>query len=96
MYIATWLKSKDSYRYSGYGHNGTQLQELKIQLPLSTTAFKQLIAAEKVGLANNFTSAFISHAGSVVVFHSEVLKEIQDDCPIILCYSSHSGTGITL
>jgi len=82
-----------SYRYSGYFHNGTQIQELKVELPLSTIPFKELIATEKAGLANNFISAFIAHAGSVIVFHSEALKEIQDDCPIILCYSKHSGTG---
>jgi len=66
---------------------------LKVELPLTTTPFKKLIAAEKAGLANNFISAFVAHAGSIVVFHSEALKEIQDDRPIILCYSKHSGTG---
>ena len=81
-------------RYSGYCHNGTQLQELKVELPLCTNSLVQLIAAEKEGLADNFISSFIVHAGSLVVFHSEVLKEIQDDCSIILCYSKHSGTGI--
>ena len=85
-----------SYRYYGYTHNGVQLQALTIELPLATTPFKELIAAEKVGLANNFVSAFISHAGSIVLFHSEELKEIQDDCPIILCYSNYSGTGIVI
>jgi len=81
------------YRYPGYSHNGKQLQELKISLPLSIISFVELLSAEKTGLANNFVSAFIAHAASAVVFHSEAIKELQDDCPIILCFSKYSGTG---
>ena len=95
MYLHNYVKSYGLCRYSGYCQNGAQLQELKIELPLSSTSFKDLLTAEKVGLANNFISAFIAHAGSVVVFHSDTIKEIQDDCPIILCYSKYSGTGTT-
>jgi len=69
---------------------------MKINLPLSTDSFVDLLLAEKTGLQNNFISAFIAHAASAVVFHSEALKDLQDDCPVILCYSKHSGTGICI
>lgn len=47
-------------------------------------------------LKNNFLSFFSALAASVVVFHYEGILEIQDECPMVLCYSEESGTGIAI
>jgi len=39
-------------------------------------------------------SSFIALAGGIVAFHFETIHGQQDECPIILCYSKASGTGI--
>ena len=68
---------------------------LDIILPLSTEPLTDLLAITKKCLDNNFVSSFLAIIGCVIAFHYEAIMNIQDECPLILCYSRESGTGIT-
>ena len=67
---------------------------MKIELPLNNDCLREALAVQKEALSNNFISSFIALAGSVVLFHFEAIKEIQDECPLVLCYSKECGTGM--
>lgn len=78
------------YRYSEL----IELPAPKIELPLEVNPLIELIRLQKDCLKNNFMSSFIALAGGIVAFHFETIQDQQDECPIILCYSKASGTGI--
>lgn len=64
-----------------------------IHLPLGLEPLQQLISTAKDLLSNNFNSCFATIAGSVLLFHYQVIMEEQDECPLVLCYSRGNGTG---
>ena len=66
---------------------------LPISLPPSSEPLILLLKMAKKCLGNNFMSSFMTTAGCVMAFHYTSLLEIQDECPLILCYSKTSGTG---
>lgn len=55
--------------------------------------FEDLLAMSKRCLDNNFISSVLTLAGGIIVFHYESIIDLQDECPLILCYSRKSGTG---
>lgn len=64
-----------------------------IHLPLSPHGLENMLLTAKRLLTNNFYSCFATIAGSIILFHYEGIIEQQDECPLILCYSSGNGTG---
>jgi hypothetical protein len=74
--------------------NYLNIGQLDINLPLTIEPLKALLDLTKKCLRNNFCSAFLALAGGIVIFHFEAIQDLQDECPIILCYSKQSGTGI--
>lgn len=71
-----------------------QISPLPVSLPLSIKPLKELLKPAKKCLGNNFTSSFITIVGTVIVFHYESIMDIQDECPLIMCYSRESRTGM--
>ena len=69
---------------------------LPITLPLEIQPLVELLYLSRRCLDNNFISSFLVLAGGVIVFHYETILDIQDECPLNLCYSSKSGTGTVL
>ena len=67
---------------------------LPVHLPLSLEPLITLLYTSKKCLDDNFISSFLTVVGCIMVFHYESLLDIQDECPLILCYSRQSGTGI--
>lgn len=82
-------------RFPGYIPHGAneQLQPMKICIPLDDAILRTALSVLKDALHNNFFSSFMAIAGSVLLFHYEAIQEIQDQCPILLCFSKESGTG---
>lgn len=66
---------------------------LPVCLPLSACGLSNLLRIAKKCLGNNFVASFLTIAGCLTAFHYEALLELQDECPMILCYSKESGTG---
>ena len=84
-----------SYRHLDYmGSENTVL--LPIHLPLELAPLAEMLKTAKLCLCNNFISSFITLVGAIIAFHYESIMDIQDECPLILCYSSSSGTGMYL
>ena len=71
------------------------MQPVKIQVTQvqDHTCLNEFLALQQDSFNNNFLSSFMALSGTLVLFHFEKLREIQDECPIILCYSKESGTG---
>ena len=86
------------YRHTEYirALNNSHAIPANVQLPLDTNSkpMIELLEASKNCLENNFISSFLTVAGSIVLLHYETILGMQDECPLILCYSSQSGTGI--
>ena len=66
---------------------------LSIALPLCPDGFQQLCRTALRCLKNNFYSFFLAVSGGVMALHYEKVLEIQDKCPLVLCYSVSCGTG---
>ena len=66
---------------------------LSIALPLCPDGFQQLCRTALQCLKNNFYSFFLAVSGGVMAHHYEKVLEIQDECPLVLCYSASCGTG---
>ena len=67
---------------------------LSIALPLCPDGFQRLCRTALRCLKNNFYSFFIlAVSGGVMALHYEKVLEIQDECPLVLCYSASCGTG---
>ena len=81
-------------RSSDYVTNDITIRAHNIHLPLDKSGLGKLLHIQKDLLKSNFLSSFLTLAGSVVLFHFEAIKEIQDECPVIVCYSKQSGTGM--
>lgn len=64
-----------------------------ISLPLSSTPMINLLKLTKKCLHNNFHSSVLTLAGAVIVLHYEDILGMQDECPLILCFSQSSGSG---
>ena len=52
-----------------------------------------LLSLTRQCLVNNFVSSFLTVAGAVLLLHYESILDMQDECPVVLCYSSTSGAG---
>lgn len=64
-----------------------------ICLPLSLEPLIHLFEITKECLGVNFIPSLVAFSGGVISFHYESILEIQDECPLFLCYSPNSGTG---
>ena len=66
---------------------------IHVSLPLSRDPLIHLLRITKKCLDNNFISCFLAVAGTVILLHYESILEVQDECPLLLCYSTEPGTG---
>ena len=66
---------------------------LSIALPLCPDGFQRLCRTPLRCLKNNFYSFFLAVSGGVMALHYQKVLEIQDECPLVLCYSASCGTG---
>ena len=71
----------------------TRVIPVTISTPLSVEPMIQLLKISKKCLGNNFISSFLTVAGAGVLLHYESILGMQDECPLMLCYSSKPGTG---
>ena len=71
------------------------LVPLPISLPLRLRPLIRLLTIARKCLDNNFLGSFLTMVGCIMVFHYESIPDIQDECPLILCYSRNSGTGMS-
>ena len=62
--------------------------------PLQLEPLNELLSTARICLDNNFVSSFLTLVGSIVAFHYTSVLTTQDECPLILCYSKESGTGM--
>lgn len=66
----------------------------RIQAPFQLEPLKHLLSTARECLDNNFLSSFLTLVGSIMAFHYTSILVTQDECPLILCYSRESGTGM--
>lgn len=66
---------------------------LSIVTPLHLDPMVDVLSITKKCLDNNFISSFLTVAGAVILLHYESILELQDECPLILCFSTMPGTG---
>ena len=60
---------------------------------MSAKGFQKLCATAQECLSNNFLSFFAAVSGAVMSLHFEQVVHLNDECPIVMCYSSSCGTG---
>ena len=83
-------------RHAGYLrtlHKSAMLLPISVALPLEKNPLLKLLETVKLCLDNNFLSCFMTIVGGIIGFHYESIMDIQDECPLFLCYSRESGTG---
>ena len=71
----------------------TPLTPVQICLPLRLDPLPHLFETTKGCLGINFIPSLLSFTGGVISFHYESILDLQDECPLFLCYSPSSGTG---
>ena len=69
---------------------------IPVTTPLSPQPMIHLIKMTKHSLDNNFLSFFVTLAGAVIVLHYEDILGIQDERPLVLCFSPSPGTSTLL
>ena len=67
---------------------------ISVITPLSPQPMIHLLRITKRCLDNNFLSSLVTLAGAVIVLHYEDVLGIQDECPLVLCFSPSPGSGI--
>ena len=85
-----------TFRCNDYTVYGQCISPLNVSIPCSLTPLRELIALSKQSLKNNFLPCVIGIASSILPFHYQSIMEIQDECPLILLYSSHYGAGMCI
>ena len=68
---------------------------ISIVTPLSTAPLVNLIRTTKRCLDNNFYSSMFTLAGAAILLHYEQVLGLQDECPLVLCFSQSPGSGKT-
>lgn len=66
----------------------------QISTPFCAAPLLDLVQTATNCLDNNFLSFLVIMVGGIVVFHYQTILNIQDECCLILGYSTDSGTGI--
>ena len=66
---------------------------IPVKTPLSPQPMVHLLKVSKKCLDNNFLSSLITLAGAVIILHYEDVLGMQDECPLVLCFSQSPGTG---
>ena len=66
---------------------------INILTPLSDKPMVNLLMLTKQCLGNNFESSVLTLAGALIILHYEDILGMQDECPLILCFSKSSGSG---
>ena len=69
------------------------LVPVQLSQPLCTTPLLRLLEIARQCLHNNFISTVLTVIGGIISFHYESILQIQDECPLFLCFSRESGTG---
>ena len=64
-----------------------------VATPLCAKSLIDILSLTRQCLVNNFVSSFLTVAGAVLLLHYESILDMQDECPVVLCYSSISGAG---
>ena len=66
---------------------------IPICLPLRLDPLAYLLGATRECLGINFIPSLLALTGGLISFHYESILDLQDECPLFLCYSPNSGTG---
>lgn len=84
-----------SYRHEPYIEDLTKCKVIpaSVSTPLSSNTLTELLKITKKCLKNNFLSSFLTVAGAAVLLHYKSILDVQDECPLLLCFSSTPGTG---
>ena len=69
------------------------LVPVQLSQPLCATPLLRLLEIARQCLHNNFISTVLTVIGGIISFHYESILQIQDECPLFLCFSRESGTG---
>lgn len=67
---------------------------IPIRTPLCLDSLIELLSITKDCLGPNFISSFLTVTGAALILHYESILDFQDECPIVLCYSSAPGSGM--
>ena len=63
--------------------------------PLNVLGVQKVLEVAKQFYDNNFMSFYLAISGAVMALHCQEVININDECPIVMCYSSSCGTGKT-
>ena len=63
---------------------------LQVVRPLNVLGVQKLLEVAKQFYDNNF---YLAISGAVMALHCQEVININDECPIVMCYSSSCGTG---
>ena len=64
---------------------------LQVVRPLNVLGVQKLLEVAKQFYDYNFMSFYLAISGAVMALHCQ--EVINDECPIVMCYSSSCGTG---
>ena len=73
----------------------SRVNPVPVATPLCANSLVDILSLTRQCLVNNFVSSFLTVAGAVLLLHYESILDMQDECPLVLCYSSTSGAGIS-
>lgn len=71
----------------------TPMTPVPISLPLRLDPLSQLFEMTRECLGINYIPSLLAFTGGMISFHYESILDLQDECPLFLCYSYNSGTG---